>query len=157
MSSLLRKLGVHSRLEAVALAMSPALFAQAQSYPTRPVRLIVPASTGTGMDHMGRSLAQVMSEQYKQQVIIDNFIGEFIKKNPVSDADVQKEYDRAKVFDLVKRREERGWTFAYLGANQDAYAEGDKVGVAKGSTQAWAASPAGSRPCSRGPHSMTLR
>ena len=54
-----------------------------------------------------------------------------------------REYDRAKVFDLVKRREERGWTFAYLGANQDAYAEGDKVGVAKGSTQAWAASPQG--------------
>ena len=54
-----------------------------------------------------------------------------------------REYDRAKVFDLVKRREERGWTFAYLGANQDAYAEGGKMGVAQGSAQAWAASPAG--------------
>src|SRR5687768_14316700 len=47
----------------------------AQTYPVRPVRLIVPASTGTGMDHMGRSLAQVMTEQYKQQVIIDNRAG----------------------------------------------------------------------------------
>jgi Mg-chelatase subunit ChlD len=54
-----------------------------------------------------------------------------------------REYDRAKVFELVKRREDRGWTFAYLGANQDAYAESGKVGMAKGSTAAWAASPAG--------------
>ena len=54
-----------------------------------------------------------------------------------------REYDRAKVFDLVKRREAQGWTFAYLGANQDAYAESGKVGMAKGSTAAWAASPTG--------------
>ena len=39
---------------------------------------------------------QVQIDYARQQVIIDNFIGEFIKKNPVSDADVQKEYDRAR-------------------------------------------------------------
>lgn len=60
-----------------AVAIAGTAFAQPQgsAYPTRPVRLIVPASTGTGMDHMGRSLAHVMTEQYKQQVIIDNRAG----------------------------------------------------------------------------------
>jgi tripartite-type tricarboxylate transporter receptor subunit TctC len=45
------------------------------TYPTRPVRVIVPASAGSGMDYMGRSVAQVLSEVYKQQVIIDNRAG----------------------------------------------------------------------------------
>ena len=72
---------MHSRNHhaiALACALMCAGGALAQSstpYPTRPVRLIVPASTGTGMDHMGRSLAQVLSEQYKHQVIIDNRAG----------------------------------------------------------------------------------
>jgi peptidyl-prolyl cis-trans isomerase C len=39
---------------------------------------------------------QVQLDYARQQVIIDHFIGEFVKKNPVSDADVQKEYDKAK-------------------------------------------------------------
>ena len=64
-----------TRAIACAASFLIATTAFAQTYPTRPVRLIVPASTGTGMDHMGRSLAQVMSEQYKQQVIIDNRAG----------------------------------------------------------------------------------
>jgi tripartite-type tricarboxylate transporter receptor subunit TctC len=45
------------------------------AFPTRPVRVIVPGSVGTGMDYMGRSLANVLSEQYKHQVIIDNRAG----------------------------------------------------------------------------------
>jgi tripartite-type tricarboxylate transporter receptor subunit TctC len=52
--------------------------AQAQTstaFPARPVRVIVPGSVGTGMDHMGRSLAQVLTDTYKQQVIIDNRAG----------------------------------------------------------------------------------
>jgi peptidyl-prolyl cis-trans isomerase C len=39
---------------------------------------------------------QVKLDYARQQVIIDSFIEDFVKKNPVSDADVQKEYDRAK-------------------------------------------------------------
>ena len=47
------------------------------------------------------------------------------------------EYDRAQVFDLIKKREAQGWTFVYIGANQDAYAEGGGMGMAGGNTQAW--------------------
>ena len=54
------------------------------------------------------------------------------------------EYTRDKIFELVKKREADGWTFAYLGANQDAYAEGGMIGYAAASTQNFAADSAGS-------------
>jgi peptidyl-prolyl cis-trans isomerase C len=56
--------------------------------------LIVQEASRTGLAKSPD--VQVQLDYARQQVIIDNFIGEFVKKNPVSDADVQKEYDRAK-------------------------------------------------------------
>jgi tripartite-type tricarboxylate transporter receptor subunit TctC len=49
--------------------------APAADYPTRPVRLIVPGSPATGMDNLGRVLAQGLTDIYKQQVIVDNRAG----------------------------------------------------------------------------------
>jgi hypothetical protein len=54
-----------------------------------------------------------------------------------------REYNRATLFDLVKKREENGWTFVYLGANQDSYEEGGRIGYSAGNTQNFAASPLG--------------
>jgi hypothetical protein len=45
-----------------------------------------------------------------------------------------REYSRQDVLKLIEEKENDGWQFAYLGANQDAYAEGQKIGVAAGST-----------------------
>jgi hypothetical protein len=45
-----------------------------------------------------------------------------------------REYTREDVFKLIEEKEKEGWQFAYLGANQDAYAEGQKLGVATGSS-----------------------
>jgi tripartite-type tricarboxylate transporter receptor subunit TctC len=45
---------------------------QAQNYPTRPVRLIVPFSAGGAADVPGRILTQRMSESLGQQVVVDN-------------------------------------------------------------------------------------
>jgi tripartite-type tricarboxylate transporter receptor subunit TctC len=56
-----------------AAAESPA--ADAQSYPSRPVRLIAAASPGGGIDILGRLLAQRLSEAWKQQVVVDNRAG----------------------------------------------------------------------------------
>jgi len=41
-----------------------------------------------------------------------------------------REYDRSKIFDLIRKRAEAGWSFIYLGANQDAYAESSRLGYA---------------------------
>src|SRR5262245_8854166 len=45
---------------------------QAQNYPTRAVRLIVPFSAGGAADVPGRLLTQRMSEALGQQVVVDN-------------------------------------------------------------------------------------
>ena len=54
-----------------------------------------------------------------------------------------REYSRAKIFELIKKREGQGWSFAYLGANQDAYAEGGRIGYSVASSQNFAADAAG--------------
>ena len=47
----------------------------ADTYPARPIRMIIPASPGSGSDYFGRTVAQALSEMYKQQVIADNRAG----------------------------------------------------------------------------------
>jgi len=62
---------------ALLMLVSTAVMAQmpAGEFPTRPVRMIVPGSPATGMDNMGRVVAQALTEVYKQQVIVDNRAG----------------------------------------------------------------------------------
>ena len=49
--------------------------APAQSYPARPVRLIVPFAAGGPVDAVGRLIAPRLSELWGQQVVIDNRAG----------------------------------------------------------------------------------
>ena len=44
----------------------------AESYPSRPVRLVIPFSPGGAADVPGRMVAQKLSELLGQQVIADN-------------------------------------------------------------------------------------
>ena len=46
--------------------------AQAQDFPSRPIRLIVPYGAGGGSDFVGRLVGQKLSEQLGQQVVVDN-------------------------------------------------------------------------------------
>jgi len=46
--------------------------AAAQSYPTKPVRWVIPFPPGGGTDTISRTLAQKLSETWHQQVIADN-------------------------------------------------------------------------------------
>ena len=43
-----------------------------QSYPTKPVRMVVPLVPGGSVDNLARALAQKMSESMGQQVFVDN-------------------------------------------------------------------------------------
>jgi tripartite-type tricarboxylate transporter receptor subunit TctC len=61
-----------------ALAASSALPAAAQttsSFPTRPIRLIVPHAPGGNSDTFGRILAQALTERLGQQVVVENRAG----------------------------------------------------------------------------------
>lgn len=58
-----------------ALLLAIAGTAGAQSWPAKPVRMIVPFPPGGGIDGVARLLSPRMSEQLGQQVIIDNRTG----------------------------------------------------------------------------------
>ncbi len=44
----------------------------AETFPTKPVRLIVTSGAGSGVDYFARTLAQPLTELYRQQVVADN-------------------------------------------------------------------------------------
>ena len=54
-----------------ALVLAPVTL-RAQSYPSKPIRLIIPFPPGGSTDILGRSLAQKLSEAWGQQVLVDN-------------------------------------------------------------------------------------
>ena len=57
---------------ALALACIGAHGVHAQSYPNRPVRLVVASSPGGGSDILARMFAQKLTEDFAQQVVVDN-------------------------------------------------------------------------------------
>jgi len=54
------------------LAAVVASAANAQAYPSKPIRIIVPYAAGGAVDIVARIIGQPLSEQMKQPVIVDN-------------------------------------------------------------------------------------
>jgi tripartite-type tricarboxylate transporter receptor subunit TctC len=65
-----------SRLAMLALAVASFAgipgYAVAQSYPSRPIRFLMPHPTGAGMDFVSRTVAQKLTASWGQQVIVDS-------------------------------------------------------------------------------------
>ena len=66
----------HTRRAAAPLALSLALVAMphalAQTWPAKPVRLIVPFAAGSAGDIPARIVGSKLTEKWGQQVIVDN-------------------------------------------------------------------------------------
>ena len=59
---------------ALMLAAMPAVHAE-ERYPSRPIRVIVPFTAGTGMDILARGIGQKLSERLKAPVVVENRAG----------------------------------------------------------------------------------
>jgi tripartite-type tricarboxylate transporter receptor subunit TctC len=64
-----------SRMLVAATLASCSALAMAQTFPTKAVRLIVPFPAGGATDLVGRTLAQKLSEYWKQPVVVENRAG----------------------------------------------------------------------------------
>ncbi|MDO5528277.1 MAG: tripartite tricarboxylate transporter substrate-binding protein [Paracoccus sp. (in: a-proteobacteria)] len=60
---------------ATALALGTSSLAYAQSYPTKPITMIVPFSAGGPTDTVTRLVARAMSEELGQQIVVENVGG----------------------------------------------------------------------------------
>ena len=60
------------RLAAATIALVAAFATNAQTYPVRPVKIIVPATTGGAIDVIARVLADKMTASLGQPVVVEN-------------------------------------------------------------------------------------
>jgi len=63
---------LRAAIAALALAAASSGFAQAQPWPSRPVRVVIPFPPGGTLDTVGRLLAQKLGEQTGQPFIVEN-------------------------------------------------------------------------------------
>jgi hypothetical protein len=56
-----------------------------------------------------------------------------------------REWDRQKIFDLITKKQKEGWTFAFLGADQDAWVAGGAMGIPNLNTLSYTHSNVGTR------------
>jgi tripartite-type tricarboxylate transporter receptor subunit TctC len=70
----LRRQFLQLATSAAALPVVPRI-ARAQSYPTRPITIIVPLAAGGSLDAIGRLLAERMRGSLEQPIIIENVTG----------------------------------------------------------------------------------
>lgn len=58
-----------------AAALLAATAAQAQDWPAKPIRVIVPGAAGASADALARSMAEVLGRQLGVAVVVENKVG----------------------------------------------------------------------------------
>jgi tripartite-type tricarboxylate transporter receptor subunit TctC len=66
---------MHKLLVALTLFVGTAVSAVAQTWPDKPIRMIVPSAAGDGSDTAARVIGEKLSETFKQPVVVENMGG----------------------------------------------------------------------------------
>jgi uncharacterized protein YegL len=106
--------------------------------------VLVPRGSTALLDAMGRTML-IVSEGLKsgpKKKRPDRIVFAVITDGLENSS---KEWTRAQVMQEVKRHASEGWQFTFLGADQDAIKEGQRVGVRSDASLSFSASPAGAR------------
>ena len=64
--------GLAFALTAAALLLSTTAAAQSPTYPSKPIRVVVPLAPGGGNDTLARFIAKPLSESLGQQLVVEN-------------------------------------------------------------------------------------
>jgi Mg-chelatase subunit ChlD len=93
--------------------------------------VFVPRGSTPLFDAMGRVLNEAISRE--AQLVGAEKPAESIVFVTFTDGgeNASREFTRETVFNLVKGKEKDGWTFVYMGANQNAYATGGDMGMSQ--------------------------
>jgi len=62
----------HALLSTAAALAAPTAFAQADKWPSKPVRIVVPYPPGGSSDIIARAISNILADSLKQSVIVDN-------------------------------------------------------------------------------------
>jgi len=101
------------------------------SYENKPLKEIEPLTRETFkprgstalLDAIGRALKECKTESIPMIIILTD-----------GQENASRTYTKAHIKDLIFERQKEGWTFMYLGANQDAFTEAGSIGIAPGNT-----------------------
>jgi len=100
------------------------------SYTNKPIQEVEPLSRETFvprgstalLDAIGKTIKNVSSSAPTVVILTDG------QENS------SRDYTKAHIKDLIEQKTKDGWTFVYLGANQDAFAEAGQIGIAPAAT-----------------------
>jgi len=95
------------------------------SYTVTPIADVQPLTTETFqprgstalLDAIGRTIKETKSQNPSVVILTDG------------QENCSHTYTKAHIKDLIEQKTKEGWTFAYLGANQDAFAEASSMGI----------------------------
>jgi Mg-chelatase subunit ChlD len=101
------------------------------SYESTPVNDVLPLNNETFqprgstalLDAIGKTLKLYADKPVATVVILTD-----------GQENASTEYTKAHIKDLIDQKTKDGWTFMYIGANQDAFAEAGSMGIAPGCT-----------------------
>jgi hypothetical protein len=97
-------------------------FLEAQNFQPRGSTALRDAMAATILRTKGRIESQVPEELRKDYRVLIVTMTDGVEN-------ASEQYTKAKLNELIAERQKAGWVFVYLGANQDAFAEGQNLGI----------------------------